>query len=400
MPRPRSALIALALAGWGLAAWFLWQTEVPDDLRLPHVEPGDAVSAGEERAASDFEEFLRFDFLLSQVAVVGALALYAVFGPRFLRESASGRIGSGMLLAMLGLAFVWIVSIPFSVAELWWSRRHDLSEESYGERVLGGWLALGGEFLFICLAILIVMGLAGPLRDRWWIPGGAVFVGLAGLFTFVYPYLIPEQEPLRDPALSASAREYARDLGVEGVGVRVERVGELTDAPNAEAVGLGPTRRVILWDTLLDPRFSDDEVRVVLAHELGHHARDHLPKSIAWYALFAFPGAFIIARVTRRRGGMRRPEAVPLGLFMLVALNLLALPVQNAITRHLEAEADWVALETTEKPDAARALFARFTTEALADPEPPTWAFVLVDSHPTVVERIAMAEAWAERGGR
>jgi len=355
------------------------------------------VSAGQEREASNFEEFLRFDFLLSQIAVVAALALYAVFGPRFLRESAAGRIGSGMLLAMLGLALVWVVSIPFSVAELWWSRRHDLSEESYGERVLGGWLALGGEFLFICLAILIVMGLAGPLRDRWWIPGGAVFVGLATLFSFVFPYLVPDQAPLRDSALSASARDYARDLDVEEVGVRVQKVADLTDAPNAMAVGLGPTRRVIIWDTLLDSRFSDDEVRVVLAHELGHHARDHLPKSIAWYALFAFPGAFLISRATRRRGGMRRPEAVPLGLFVLVALSLLALPVQNAITRHLEAEADWAALETTKNPEAARALFARFTTETLADPEPPTWAFVLVDTHPTVVERIAMAHAWAER---
>ena len=108
--------------------------------------------------------------------------------------------------------------------------------------------------------------------------------------------------------------------------MRVQSVADLTDAPNAMAVGLGPTRRVIIWDTLLDSRFADDEVRVVLAHELGHHARDHLPKSLAWYALFAFPGAFLIARATRRRGGMARPEAVPLGLFVLVSLSLLALP--------------------------------------------------------------------------
>jgi len=141
-------------------------------------------------------------------------------------------------------------------------------------------------------------------------------------------------------------------------------------------------------------------VRVVVAHELGHHSRDHLWKNVAWYALFAFPGAYLIARATRRRGGMREPTAVPLALLVLVVLQILALPVQNAITRHMEAEADWVALETTEDPEAARGLFQGFSEQALLDPSPPAWSYLFFESHPSIADRIAMAEAWRERDGR
>jgi STE24 endopeptidase len=304
-----------------------------------------------------------------------------------------------MLLAMLGLGFLWFVQLPLGLVDLWWQRRHDVSRVGYGEWIVGAWFGLGAEFLFVCFAILVVMGLAGPLRNWWWIPGGAVFVGLATLFAFLLPYLIPGQEPLRDPTLAAQAREYEDELGLEEIPVRVAEVGGETTAANAVAAGLGPSRRVILWDTVLDGRYSPEEVSVVLAHELGHHARRHIWEGVGWYALFAFPGAFLIARATRRRGGMAQPEAVPLGLFVFVTLSFLALPLQNVITRHMEAEADWVALETTRDPEAARGLLTGFTTSSLADPSPPTWSYVLLQTHPTIVQRIGMTEAWEERAG-
>jgi STE24 endopeptidase len=400
--RVRAGLILLPLAlGWAAAAYFLWQSRVPSDLSIPHVAAGEILDGRELERARDYERFLRWDFLASQLAVLVVFAAYARYGHRFMRESAAGRIGTGMLLAMLGFAILWLVQLPFGLADLWWQRRHGVSFSGYEEWILDNWLALGGEFLFVCLAILIVMGLAGVFRRLWWIPGGAVFVGLATLFAFLLPYLIPDQTNLRDVALRADAEELARAEGLaQAPPVRVQAVRGFTTAPNAEAAGLGPSTRIILWDTLLDGRFERPEIRVVLAHELGHISRDHIWKSIGWYALFAFPGAFLIAVATRRRGGMREAEAVPLSLFVLVLLTFLALPLQNVITRHLETEADWVALETTRDPAAARALFRRFSTTALSDPSPPTWSYVLMETHPTIAQRIAMAEAWEARRGR
>ncbi|MGH3023169.1 MAG: M48 family metalloprotease [Gaiellaceae bacterium] len=392
------ALLVVALAaGWALAAWTLWQTEVPDGLDLPDVSASEVLSPVQLDEVRSYETFLRVSFLLSLVVVAVVFALYARFGARFVRESAAGRIGTGMLLGMLGLAFLWLVQIPFGLAALWWERRHDVSELDYGTWLVENWFALGGEFLFVCLALLIVMGLAGPLGNWWWIPGGAVFVGLALLFTFITPYLLPAQVDA-PPDVVAETRDLAEEQGVGEIDVRVADVNAY-EGPNAAAAGLGPTRRIVVWETLLES-FDEDEVVVVLAHEVGHHAQEHLWKSVAWYALFAFPGAFLLAWATRRRGGMREPTAVPLALLVLVVLQTVALPAQNAITRNLEAEADWVALDATEDPDAARELFAGFSEQGLIDPSPPTWAYVLMETHPTMAERIAMAEAWEQRRRR
>jgi STE24 endopeptidase len=325
--------------------------------------------------------------------LLGVLGLYARHGIRFARESAAGRIGTGMLLGMIGLALVWLSQVPFRLAEVWWARRYDQTDGGYLEALFENWIALGAEFLFVSFALAVVMALAGRFPRRWWLAAAPVFVGLGLLFAFVLPYLFPT-EPLRDARLAADARTYAERQGTEPIPVRVEDVTDTTNAPNAYAAGFGPTRRIVLWNTLLDGRFDDGEVRVVLAHEVAHHSRNHILEGMAWYALFAVPGAWLIAVATRRRGGMADPAAVPLSLLVLVVLNLVSLPVYNAISRHMEAEADWVAHETVEDPDAAADLFANFTIESLNDPDPPGWSYVLFDSHPTVAERIAMAEAW------
>jgi STE24 endopeptidase len=389
--------LAAAVAGWLVAAYYLWQTVVPDGLNLPDVEETSLFPTSTISEAQNYERFLRWDFVLTQLVVIAVVAVYAKIGPRFVRESAAGPIGTGMLLAMLGLGLVWLLQLPFGLAELWWQRRHDVTVASYEDWIIDGWFGLGSEFLFICLAMLIVVGLAQVLGDWWWLPGGAAFVALAALFAFVFPYLIPGQEPLHRPALQASASSYERELGLDDIPIKVQDVSGETTAPNAEAVGMGPTRRVILWSTILRRPFTLDEQEVVVAHELGHHARKHILKGVAWYALFAIPGAFLISRITRRRGGMRNPEAVPLGLLALVVLSTIALPLQNVITRHMEAEADWVALTLTRDPQDAEGLFKRFTFAAHADPSPPTWSYVLLETHPTGVQRIEMARAWLAR---
>jgi Zn-dependent protease with chaperone function len=389
--------LAAAVAGWFVAAYLLWQSVIPDGLRLPDVDETSLFPTSTLSEAETYERFVRWDFVLAELVVLAVVAVYARIGPKFVRESAAGPIGTGMLLAMLGLGLVWLLQLPFGLAELWWQRRHDVTEASYGEWILSGWFGLGGQFLFICLAMLIVVGLAQVVGDWWWLPGGVAFVALSLLFTFVFPYLIPGQKSLHRPELAAAASSYERELGLDDIPIKVQDVSGDTTLPNAEAVGLGPTRRVVLWSTILRPPFSLDEQKVVVAHELGHHARKHLWKGVGWYALFAIPGAFVISRVTRRRGGMRNPEAVPLGLLALIVLSIIATPLLNVITRHMEAEADWVALTLTQDPQDAEGLFKQFTYAAHADPSPPTWSYVLLETHPTGLQRIEMARAWQAR---
>jgi STE24 endopeptidase len=222
-------------------------------------------------------------------------------------------------------------------------------------------------------------------------------VAIALLVTFLQPYLMSDVHGLRSQGLVQDARRLQRAEGLSGIPVKVQDVHKFTTAPNAEAVGVGPSRRVVLWDTLLGKPFTRNEVRVVLAHEFGHQARHHIWKGLAWYGLFALPIAFVIAVGTRRRGGMREPAAVPLALLIVAVLQLVTLPLQNVLSRRFESEADWIALQTTRDPASARAVFHNLATASLTQPRPPTWAYLVFDNHPTTVQRIAMANAWQAR---
>jgi STE24 endopeptidase len=390
----RAALLAALAGGWAVAAWLLWQTTVPSSLHLPHVDEHRFFTASQLHAAASFSSVEDVLFWGSTLLEIAALVAFARWGARWARESAAGPVGTGMLLGMLGFALVWAVQLPLSVVDLWWQRRHGLSHVGYASFLFRDWFALGAQFAFLCFALAIVMGLARRFRRRWWILAAPVFVGLAVLFAFVSPYLITTHR-LHDPRLLPAVARLEAKEGVGHVPVVVEPIRDVSSLPNAEATGIGPSRRVVLLDTFLDGRFSTGELEVVIAHELGHLARNHIWKDVGWYALFALPGAFLLAWATRRRGGMAEPEAVPLALLVLVVLQLLALPLQNAISRHMEAEADWAALRTTNEPKAAIALFREFVPATLDEPNPSTWDYVWEENHPTLVQRIGMAEAYA-----
>ncbi|MEP7224357.1 MAG: hypothetical protein ABI783_05315, partial [Actinomycetota bacterium] len=178
----------------------LFPTAVPDDLRLPAVAVDRTFGAELVDAARRYERFFTVIWILAQVALLATLWLYARRGAALARESSAGPIGTGMLLGMLGLGIAWLVLMPFRIAAHWWERRNDQSDLDYLSWVFADWAVLAAEFVSICIALLIVMGLARWLGERWWLPGAAVFVGIAALFNFVAPYLDYTTDPLRDKA--------------------------------------------------------------------------------------------------------------------------------------------------------------------------------------------------------
>jgi STE24 endopeptidase len=388
------AAFILGAALWALAAHALWHSTVPSGLHLPAVDPSSFFSPAFLGRSRSYERLLDIDHLLGEIALLIVLAVYARRGEGLMRESAAGRIGTGMMLGMLGFAFVWLAEIPFGLVAVWWERRHGVSHEGYVESVISGFLGLGGEFLFVSFALLIAMGLAGLSRRWWWVVAAPLFAALALLSSYLSIYLVPNTEPLKDPATAADMRSLARTEGIPGTRAEVQEVHRFTTAPNAESVGFGATRRVILWDTLLDGRFDRREVRAVIAHELGHLAHHHTVKRVGWLILFLIPATAIVALATARMGGLGRPEAVPLALLVFVALQLLTGPLTNIVSRREEAEADWSSLRATRDPQAATGLFVHLSSTSLANPDPPTWSYVLYADHPTIVQRIAMVEAW------
>jgi STE24 endopeptidase len=390
--------IFVAGAAWLAAAVLLWQTEVPD-LATPDVAPGEVFSSRHLERSARYERFLRADWALATLAHLAVLLAAVRLAPRVRLRGIPG----GTAIAAVTLVAVWVALLPFVLAGHWWRRRYGISDAAYSTILIDPWLERIGGLVAAVAVIAAFMLLARRLGDRWWLAGGPAFALVGAAFLLVQPTLLaPRLEPLRDQELVRQIRALAREQGVGEIDVEVKDASRRTRALNAEFYGVGPSKRIVIWDTALE-RLTRRELRVLVSHELGHVQADHVWKGVGWLVLFAVPGVYVIAAATRRRGGMAEPAAAPVALLTIATLQLALLPATNAISRRYEREADWLALRATRDAAASESLTKQLAAAALADPDPPRWARIVLETHPTPVDRIELARALpreaAPRGG-
>ena len=375
----------------------LWRTSVPGNLRLPRLDAHSVFGAHAVRAGERYDRFFELEWVLGTLVGLAALVAMARRGPRFVRSLGLGRVNAGIIAGVVVTSVLWAIALPFGFAAAWWERRHGISKESWGSIIFSPWGGLLGATFATLIVLAIVLLLAKRLGQAWWIPAALVLLVLGLAAQFVIPYVNRiGAHPVRSKRFAAEIRLLEQREHVGTPAVRVETVHDQTTAANAYALGIGPSRTVFLWDTLLDGRFAADEVRFVAAHELAHLARHHIWKGIAWGGLIGLPLLAAVALVTGLRGGLRNPELVPLALLTLTVMQLALSPFVNAISRRYEAEADWTALHATGDPAAARGLFKGFVRTDLQDPDPPGWVHVFLDDHPTALARVRQAAAWSE----
>src|SRR5919109_1958066 len=380
-------VIGAVAAGWLVAAALLWETTVPEGLRVPDVRASEDFADSYVARSERYEDFLRWNWLAATVVELVVLVLFVRFGRRFRLRGIVG----GVALGVMALVAVWLAGLPFVLAAQWWRRRYDVSDAGYGTILVDPWLQRLGTLAAPAAAIAFFMALARRLGDRWWLVGGPAFGVVGAAFVLVLPFLLaPRLAPLRDRAVVRDVQTLAREQGVGHVDVEVYDASRRTKAINAEFYGLGPSKRIIIWDTAL-ARLTRPQLRALVSHELGHVEAHHVWKGVGWLFLFALPGAYVVALVTRRRGGLGEPPAVPLAILTVVLLELATLPATNAISRRYEAEADWHSLTTTRDPRAFEGLIGKLTEASLAEPDPPRAVHVLFGTHPTPMQRIEMA---------
>ncbi|TMM28295.1 MAG: hypothetical protein E6F93_12490 [Actinobacteria bacterium] len=394
----KGATIVLAVAAWLIAATLLWRTNVPADLHRPRVDASAYFSASELHRAERYSSVGRLLFLLGVAVQLAVLGLLAVLGRRIARGFALGEIGAGIMIGVAVYLFVTIATLPVGLVGLWWDRRYGISKQEYWSYVLGQWDGVLARTATVAIVLGVVMSLARKFPRRWWAIVAPIFVAVGAVFVVVGALLAPiGTHPIHDPPVTAAVARLEQREGVSHTKIRVDEVSDETSAINGETTGLGPTTVVILWDTLFKSHLSDRAIEFVTAHELGHAARRHIWKGLGWGVLFTVPLTFLLAEATRRSGGLHRAEVVPFALLVVFALSLLATPLENVVSRRYEAEADWMALQATRDPAAGREAFRSFTRIDLAQPNPPGWSYVVLDDHPTVLQRLAMTKAWQAR---
>lgn len=393
----------LALVVWIVAGALLWRTKVPP-LDLPRLDPEAFFEAAQLERIDDYRRVTRGLLLGSLALEITVAGLFVVFASSLaarLSRVARGALRTGVGIGLAAVLAVWLAGLPLSGVGHGWARRYGLSRQGYA-----GWLGdqatqLGVRAVLVAIAVAGTMALARRLGPRWWLAGAPAFVGLAVLFVVLQPLVVQPLtnrfQPLRDRALVREIERLAAREGVDIDKVEVADASRRTTTANAYVAGIGPTRRVVFYDTILDGRFPRGELLAVAAHELAHVGRRHLWKGLGWFALLVVPGVVLLARVTEWRGGLRDPAVVPLGLLVALLFYLGTLPLQNLVSRRYEAEADWLALQATRDPEGAVGLERRFVTTSLADTTPPGWVTFWFGTHPPALERIAMARIFSAR---
>lgn len=313
-----------------------------------------------------------------------------------------------------GLAVVLVAdlaTLPFAAWRHAAAARFGLSTQGWG-----GWTA---DLLksYAVSAVIGAVALVGfysvtRLAPRWWWAFGAAgAAALVVLLSFILPVLVEpvfnrftpmEPSPLRTDLMALAQRD-----GVPVRDVLVADASRRTRSVNAYVSGFGPTRRIVVYDTLLREA-PPTEVTAVVAHELGHAKdRDVLAGTLtgALGVAAAVTALYLLgswARPLRLAGvdSIAEPQAFPLLIAMVTVVGMVSAPAQALISRRVEARADAHALALTGDPGGFEAMQRRLSTINLADPDPPRWEYLYSASHPSTVERIAAARAYARETGR
>lgn len=408
----RRTSVAVALTGAAvfavLALLFVPWDPVPGGA-LRAAEPSRYFTAAEIARGEDFARWARvwsWSSLAVSLVALGMLGFTRI--GRGLVDRLPGRwwLQVPLAVALVEIA-VRLLTLPFAIA----LRRHvldyGLSHQAWGAFAVD---LVKGEALDIVvtsLGVLVLVACARRWTRAWPAVAGAGLAVLVLLGSLVYPLVVEPLfnsfTPLPDGPLRTRILDLAQREGVDVDDVLVADASRRTTTLNAYVSGFGSTRRVVVYDNLVDDLGEDETVSVV-AHELSHAKHQDVLVGSTLGAAGAALGVGLLGLVVprRRRGdddetGVADPGSVPRILALVAVAGLLASPVQNGISRQIETRADVDALRVTGDPAAFVALQQQLARRSVADLTPPAWSQAWFGSHPTTLSRIALAEREAER---
>jgi STE24 endopeptidase len=355
----------------------------------------------EDRAA-------RYHRLKRQASVLSlAWSLLVLAGLLFSGESARVRdlahgsvLGYVCLLVLLNEAG----SLPLAFySGFVLERRYGLSNERLRPWLLDQAKSLGIGLVLAGGAAELIYFFIRLSPDRWWLTAGLVFaaitVGLTNLAPVVLLPLFYTVKPLDRDSLRVRLLALAERAGARVLGAYEWGLAEKTKKANAALAGIGGTRRILVSDTMLAD-YSEEEIEVVLAHEIGHHVHGDIWKGIVFESGLILAGFYFAARVLLLFGdrfglrGVSDPAGLPLLLLAAGAVSLLMAPVAHAVSRAYERSADRFALNLTKNPTAFVSAMRRLAAQNLADEHPSKVVQWLFHSHPPIHERIAAAQSF------
>jgi STE24 endopeptidase len=354
--------------------------------------------------AEDFRGLQRVLALAGLGIGVGTLAVLVWRPPRGVLRRLERRPLLGAAAAAAGISLLLVVTgLPVRA----WMRERSLdvglATQSWPDWASDVAKSAGIGAVTAAVGGLVAIALIRRFPRHWWAPGAVLVVAYGVVTIWLYPILIDpvfnDFERLPDGRLRSEVLELADRAGVDvGEVYRVD-ASRRTSAANAYVNGLGHTKRVVIYDNLIDD-FPPGEVRVVVAHELGHQKHDDLLRGLAWLAIVAPAGTFLAQALSERFARDRAlgtPAALPAIALAIALVGLGFGCASNVLSRQVEGRADGFALELTRDPEDFIDFERRITLQNVADPDPPELLHLLFDTHPTTLERIGYGEAFRDK---
>src|SRR3954468_5182641 len=389
--RRLAARVGLAAAAAGGAAALL---RPRDGLIAPApVRVDEHFSAAELTRARSFRRPQRALGLASSAVELALLTALAARPPGLLRRAHPAVAGVGLSLALTA------APLPLRAVARERARRVGLITQSWGgwgadlakASAIGGVVAAGGAAL--------ADALIRRAPQAWWLPASGAVVAAGALVAFAGPVVL---DPLFNRFTPLPEGDLRRDVLAlaDRAGVRVREVyvvdaSRRTTAANAYVTGLGATKRVVLFDTLVDA-FTHDETRLVVAHELAHVRFRDVPRALAFSALAAPAAALAAKGLTERLAAAEGAALLPALVLAGGAAGLPSAIAANALSRKVENRADVFSLRMTDAVEAFVSFERGITLRNLGDPDPPRVLHVLFATHPSTVERIGIARTYAQ----
>jgi STE24 endopeptidase len=368
------------------------------------VDPGSYFTPDQLDRARDYRHGQLVIFGTSLVGEAAVLVWLVRRPPARLRGARRPVLvaaGAGAALSV-GLA---AAQLPLSAIAHQRSVDVGLSTQGWGEWLGDVGKAAGIGAVFASIGGAAAIALMRRFPRGWWAPGSAVVIGFAAATLYLGPVVLDPVfnrfTVLPDGRTRSDVLALAREAGVDVGQVYEVDASRRTTASNAYVTGLGHTKRVVLYDNLLKD-FTRDEVRLVVAHELGHvHYRD-VSRGLLYVALVAPFGLLAAAGLTRRlapdepRPG---PAALPALALSVAVVSLGVTTIANQLSRRVEARADSYSLRLTGAPEPFIGFERGIALRNVADPDPPDWITFLLATHPPTVDRIGIAKSF-ESGRR
>ena len=325
----------------------------------------------------------------------------------WIREMASGTpishhwVISAVFILIYSI-LLYIISLPISYySGFRLEHKYDLSNDTTWDWVKDQIKSLLISLVFMVPIILALFFLGYSFPDLWWLYAGILLFVISGILSNIsHLVILPlfyELEELEDESLKKRLVEMSEKHGVAKLKkVVVVKASEKTEKANAGFAGMGKTKRLLLFDTLLD-KFHPKEIEGVVAHELGHYVNKDVIRFVFISAALIFPIFYLTGRIFTAYGSFENVYHLPLFLLILYGLYSSIDPLTNAYSRYREKKADRFAIETTEDPRAMVSGFKRLSDIDLAEVDPHKLIEIFFYDHPAPKKRIEMAERFKEK---